>query len=467
MSKAKDSRNNSQTSNTHLLLWLLLVDCILVIVSSKFELGVDEAHYVLYGMHLDWSYFDHPPLVGWIQFLFQKLPLSLEIRSRLPAILSINLSAILVCNWLKQKGYSPRSAMLAAGLLPACLLFEALGLFLLPDTPLLFLFPAIAIVVNRILIQSNFLNWLSLGILLGLSGLSKYTAILLVIALAIEWARAKRLSDFKQIYIYFSASIAVLMILPILIWNARHDWMSFKYQSGHVIGLNSLSLTNFLGPQLSQWAGWGFIYFASLLFLRKQAWGFEKILILVVLFFMFFFGLFGNFLPHWPAPVMVLLIPWATAELFEAGEVSWGWWLAIPISIIVNAELIFHFLPENIERQIYRDIQGWKSFSAEVESIAEKDQLNLGVLNWSFGSRFLLYSKRPEQFFVLDHRTDQFDLWNTQRTDGLDFLILHEPSKEKDFRCKEEEVLGTKPVHWKDMNLMEFELIKCRGFHWQ
>jgi len=31
-------------------------------------LSVDEAHYMLYADKLDWSYFDHPPLVGWIQW---------------------------------------------------------------------------------------------------------------------------------------------------------------------------------------------------------------------------------------------------------------------------------------------------------------------------------------------------------------------------------------------------------------
>ena len=28
------------------------------------DFSVDEAHYALYAEHLDWSYFDHPPLVG-------------------------------------------------------------------------------------------------------------------------------------------------------------------------------------------------------------------------------------------------------------------------------------------------------------------------------------------------------------------------------------------------------------------
>jgi hypothetical protein len=30
-------------------------------------LSVDEAHYALYACLADWSYFDHPPLAGWIQ----------------------------------------------------------------------------------------------------------------------------------------------------------------------------------------------------------------------------------------------------------------------------------------------------------------------------------------------------------------------------------------------------------------
>jgi len=38
-----------------------------LLVIPTFGLGVDEAHYVLYGRFLDLSYFDHPPLVGWVQ----------------------------------------------------------------------------------------------------------------------------------------------------------------------------------------------------------------------------------------------------------------------------------------------------------------------------------------------------------------------------------------------------------------
>ena len=39
-----------------------------LILAMGVGLSVDEAHYALYAYHLDWSYFDHPPLVGWAQW---------------------------------------------------------------------------------------------------------------------------------------------------------------------------------------------------------------------------------------------------------------------------------------------------------------------------------------------------------------------------------------------------------------
>ena len=44
-----------------------------LLIAPGLSLGVDEAHYALYGMLPDWSYFDHPPLTGWLQWLALQL----------------------------------------------------------------------------------------------------------------------------------------------------------------------------------------------------------------------------------------------------------------------------------------------------------------------------------------------------------------------------------------------------------
>ena len=38
------------------------------IIGAVVGLSVDEAHYLLYALHPALSYFDHPPLVGWLQW---------------------------------------------------------------------------------------------------------------------------------------------------------------------------------------------------------------------------------------------------------------------------------------------------------------------------------------------------------------------------------------------------------------
>ena len=50
------------------LRWLLLALFALhLVVGAAVGLSVDEAHYALYAAHPALSYFDHPPLVGWVQ----------------------------------------------------------------------------------------------------------------------------------------------------------------------------------------------------------------------------------------------------------------------------------------------------------------------------------------------------------------------------------------------------------------
>ena len=49
-------------------LWLLTACLVHALLGALVGLSVDEAHYALYAAHLDWSYFDHPPLVGWLQW---------------------------------------------------------------------------------------------------------------------------------------------------------------------------------------------------------------------------------------------------------------------------------------------------------------------------------------------------------------------------------------------------------------
>jgi 4-amino-4-deoxy-L-arabinose transferase-like glycosyltransferase len=98
--------------------------------------------------------------------------------------------------------------------------------------------------------------WLAAGVFAGLSLLSKLTALMLVPAVAAfivvpDWRR-RWLCSF---YPWAAALIAVTVFSPVLIWNALHDWASFRFQFVRATAVHEMSLRTlgeFIGLQLGQ-----------------------------------------------------------------------------------------------------------------------------------------------------------------------------------------------------------------------
>jgi 4-amino-4-deoxy-L-arabinose transferase-like glycosyltransferase len=83
--------------------------------------------------------------------------------------------------------------------------------------------------------------------------LSKFTAIMLLPAIAAftlvpDWRRRWLLSPWP----WLAALIAVIVFLPVLIWNAEHDWASFRFQFVRAVATHPLSFRTvgeFIGLQ--------------------------------------------------------------------------------------------------------------------------------------------------------------------------------------------------------------------------
>ena len=59
-----------------------------MLVASTINLGNDEVYYRMYAQELQWNYFDHPPMVGWlIRFTTFNLTIDTTFFIRLGAIL--------------------------------------------------------------------------------------------------------------------------------------------------------------------------------------------------------------------------------------------------------------------------------------------------------------------------------------------------------------------------------------------
>jgi len=116
-----------------LKLCLLGFFLIQVLVASYFELAHDEAYYWLFSRNLDWGYFDHPPFVAVVIRLFSFLPHS-ELSVRIGFII-LQIGTIFVLTRL----LATKDHFRALLLFIAFPLASAVGLFALPDMPLLFM----------------------------------------------------------------------------------------------------------------------------------------------------------------------------------------------------------------------------------------------------------------------------------------------------------------------------------------
>lgn len=205
--------------------------------------GFDEAYYFLYSRHLHWSYFDHPPVValttglgwwltGWVS------PFTL----RLGAVLTYTLSLVLLYQLGRHLFSSAvgRTAVALASVMP--LLVLGFGVLTSPDNGLILFWTAALWVAAQEFFPQAVApaapsayrpTWrLGLvGVLVGLACLSKYHGFLLGLGLALFCLASP---PYRRVFRSPWLGVALVgfgfSLLPLWVWNAQHDWISFRFQ---------------------------------------------------------------------------------------------------------------------------------------------------------------------------------------------------------------------------------------------
>jgi 4-amino-4-deoxy-L-arabinose transferase-like glycosyltransferase len=102
-----------------------------------------------------------------------------------------------------------------------------------PDTPV-FLFFSFAVYFTWYLVKTdNVKYWYITGLFFGMALLSKYTGILFALNLFIYAIIDGKLKWFKNKHFYFMFLISLIIFIPVIIWNYRHEWVSFIFQFNH------------------------------------------------------------------------------------------------------------------------------------------------------------------------------------------------------------------------------------------
>ncbi len=455
-------------------------------VIGRIDLSVDEAHYALYGLKLDWSYFDHPPMVGWLQALalaFSEQEFALRIWPLLLAALSSLLLYRLTRELFPEEG--PWVGFVAVLLLQSAVIFQLLSIALVPELPLL-LFALLAVLyLHRAVEQGRWGDWLLLGLCFGLAGLSKYTAITLVATALIYLLWQGEWRQLVSARLWAAVGVALIVILPVLYWNASHDWISFLYQLGHGMPEREWQGARFLRGQAGQLLAYSpaiFIFGVLALVAARRELGHPGVRLTVALALpvLLLFGWSSGFeetLPHWtllawaalaPLTARWLVAKWQRLSVRLFAYLSLGY--SLLLTLLIHSQFAFSWMPfEPLEHPL-GDLYGWREAAQHGVALRASEEEALLIGNWSMASRIAWYA-RPVAVKVIDGRYDQFDLWygGLQQGEGGLLIVpdlLEGRSAKEDLgkfeRCDQLEQLlvplNDKPVH-------RFTYYRCEGFH--
>ena len=215
--------------------------------TCRLDLAPDEAHYWDWSRpeHLDWSYYSKGPLVAYLIRGGCAFAGSWSVEHTGNLTLAVRLPAVVCGSLLLVSLYLItvqvyRSEMLAVAVIGLALTLPliAVGSSLMTiDAPYTCCWGWALVLGHRAIFRGSSWAWLLLGLVLGLGMLAKYTMIVWIPSAALfllttpAYRRLLWSRGFGRML-----AVAGFCCLPILIWNAQHDWVTFR----HVLGLSGL-----------------------------------------------------------------------------------------------------------------------------------------------------------------------------------------------------------------------------------
>lgn len=448
-------RSKEKPHTTILFIFLLLFSLfrIYYIQNGPLDLSPDEAHYWEWSRRLDLSYYSKGPMIAYLIYLSTSIFGDTVFGIRIMAVIFSALSSILLYS-LGKNLYDEKVGLSSAILLQIVPLFSAFGVLFTIDSPFiffwilsLFLFwkainrKALSVMRNEfeeneinpshITDHSSLIYWRFLGLSIGLGLLTKYTMVFfypcafLFLLLSKEY---RKLLLTKGPYIAFIISLIVFS--PVIIWNANHDWITFKHTAGqaHIaegIRISLKSFFEFLGSQF------GVITPLLLVLMAVSVWRLRKkregaflfwFLIPVIAFFLLK-SMQAKVQANWALPGYLSGIVAFSAFYMkrfhsEGKGIKILIAVAVLLSVIITA--IAHY-PSIINLPVKQDptlrLRGWKELGAEVTNIYERKSVNRPVFIFSdryqVSSELAFYVKgHPVTYCInLGRRMNQYDLW--------------------------------------------------------
>ena len=371
------------------------------------EIQEDEAYYALYGEHLAWGYYDHPPMVGLMAFLSSTL-FSGTLGVRFFTIIASCLSLWVTWKIADQvRNDSKKSPVLFFVVAFSIVMFNIYGFVTTPDASLILFSALFLLVYQRYLAEKTWKNALLMGLTMALMVYSKYHAFLLLGLVVLS--NLKLLKDGK---FWAACLLALVLLTPHILWQVNNDFPSIRY---HLLGRSEpfrwSYLLEYLPNQLLIFNPFTFVAVVYVLFKHKTNSVFDRGLRFILVGFFFFFWLMafrGHVEPHWTIvcviPIVVLIY---TRALIDEKLMKYTKFVILPSLLLVLAFRILLLTPW-ADRFGYH---GKEPYYKAIEQIAGDRPV---VFRGSFQQPALYHyftGKESSSLKSYYDRKTQYDLW--------------------------------------------------------
>jgi hypothetical protein len=447
------------------------------------DLAPDEAHYWQWSRHLDWSYYSKGPLVAWLiragtELLGPWAELhtgSLMPAIRFPAVVCGALLLLGLYVLTRQVfGRDDLALITVVGFATAPVVAVGSAIMTI-DAPYTCLWTWTLVAVHHALFAGARWAWPVAGLLIALGILAKYTMVLFVpsLMLFLFFTPGYR-KELTGRGFWSLVGCAALGALPILIWNAQHDWVTFHHLF-RLAGLSSMPgvaekkwhldgpLMYLAGQVLLLMGGW-FVLWVIALWDQRPGVEFDPqrlylwwlSLPMFVVFLVFSLRTGGGEL-NWPVTAylsgLVLVVGWLPEVWARAGAVrrtitaitvALCLVLGVGLTLVMHhSETVYPTLASVVGPATAQNptplrrldptcrLRGWRELASVVDGIVEDlraeglDPVVVGT-NWSLPGELGVYcTGHPETYSVgpiCNDRHSQYDFWPGPMSDPKLFL---------------------------------------------
>jgi hypothetical protein len=193
-----------------------------VISAPEYELHRDEFLHLDQGQHLAWGYLSVPPFTSWVSYLISLLGNSIFWVKFFPALFGV-FTLIIVWKMIETLGGNLFALVLGASAITFSVLLR-INMLYQPNSADILGWTLLYFCLLKYIITENS-KWLyGMAVALAFGFLNKYNILFLVIGLIPALALTSQRKIFSNRHLYFAAGLALLIVLPNLIWQYQNHF---------------------------------------------------------------------------------------------------------------------------------------------------------------------------------------------------------------------------------------------------